>query len=183
VVGQSLADDVAQSFVARGCGAVDEVSGFGKLGVIPELVAGELVLLNAKLLQASDIVLIRHLIHLGVYQKLIGISCNGKTFVAQELGTIYTALSATEVMRTDLAVRLAAIVFATVPLDIALSAAVRVPLRADTIVRGLVDRGQSRVVLSLVHVLQKLFDDGAFVVGKIDFAFFSFLKIGIDIRF
>lgn len=123
------------------------ISRFSELGIVPELVAGPCILLNAKLLQSGDIVFVCNLIHLGVGEHLIGVTCNRGAFVADKVVAVVRALAAAGMMRTDLTVitvRVAMIVARV------LRARVRVRSRCDAtwLQRGRC--GQNGIVLSLV---------------------------------
>lgn len=70
------------------------VGGFGKLGFFPEFEADALVLLNAKVLETNDIILICHLAQ--------SASPSSVTLVADEVVAVVVALISTHVMATDL---------------------------------------------------------------------------------
>lgn len=85
MLGDRLAHDVSQALVTSLCRAVDVVSRLSKLWIVPELVAGTPVLLNADVLKSNHVLLVGHFVHLGMNKQLVCITHDRQALIAGEL--------------------------------------------------------------------------------------------------
>jgi hypothetical protein len=101
MIGQSLANDTAQACVVVWSGGISVVRSPSKPWMIPELYTSQPELLFTQRFEANHVVFVRHLVHLGMDEKLIRVAFYCDTLVAHEVCTSIFALTTAVVVRAD----------------------------------------------------------------------------------